>query len=150
MCKIGRTITSHNYVVHWQENGIQSIREIILGTARRIIEVIHIIIIIIHTIIMIIWHCSQLPRAYSGSGSSCRNLERVVLVSESTIYLYLYGICCIGGTFGLSVSWWPRIPSSFCHTTCTTYIYPCYMCFLLIAWDRSRLYLQILLHMILI
>ncbi len=25
--------------------------------------------------------------AYSGSGSSCRNLERVVLVSESTVYL---------------------------------------------------------------
>ncbi len=27
-------------------------------------------------------------RAYSGSGSSCRNLERVVLVSELTVYLY--------------------------------------------------------------
>ncbi len=26
--------------------------------------------------------------AYSGSGSSCRNLERVVLVSESTVYQY--------------------------------------------------------------
>ncbi len=26
--------------------------------------------------------------AYSGSGSSCRNLERVVLVSESTVYPY--------------------------------------------------------------
>ncbi len=27
--------------------------------------------------------------AYSGSGSSCRNLERVVLVSESTVYRWI-------------------------------------------------------------
>ncbi len=26
--------------------------------------------------------------AYSGSGSSCRNLERVILVSESTVLVY--------------------------------------------------------------
>ncbi len=34
----------------------------------------------------IIWCFTQLMGAYSGSGSSCRNLERVVLVSELTVY----------------------------------------------------------------
>ncbi len=34
--------------------------------------------------------CStQLTRAYSGSRSSCRNLEQVILVGESTIYQFV-------------------------------------------------------------
>ncbi len=38
-------------------------------------------------ILLCVMRCyTQLTRAYSGSGSSCRNFERVVLVSESTIH----------------------------------------------------------------
>ncbi len=34
----------------------------------------------------VIWYNTQLAKACSESGLSCRNLERVVLVSESTVY----------------------------------------------------------------
>ncbi len=40
--------------------------------------------IIIHVYYNLMFYTAH--GAYSGSGSSCRNLERVVLVSESTVY----------------------------------------------------------------
>ncbi len=59
------SITSHNYV-HLRKNGVQSIGKIILGdSARRIIQMIHMIIIHVYTII---WCFTQLMGLIVGAG----------------------------------------------------------------------------------